>query len=465
MKYRAIWASVALACASLFGAPALAAEECGPLKLFTSTKLVSMGNRRVVPVIINGAPKALLLDTGGYMSQLSRASADELKIPLHDSALKLADVSGNVFRSYVIADTLTLGTLTAQKQPLMVSRLGFDADGILSSDLLLRYDVEMDFPGGKLNYFSPDHCKGKVVYWKADTVAAVPITIKDRSRLIVPVNLDGHEFKALIDTGAFRTTITLPVAKRVFDLEPNSPGMKPLGNINGDPNLASFAYTFKTLSFEGITVNNPTVAIMPDRVAMADTSQQTGNRARTNGEFYKSSEEVILGMDVMRHLRMYMAFKEGVAYISVGTPVSEPKTGPETLAHLDELLAISPTNPSFLNSRCYTRGLAKVSLGDALADCELSLKLQPGDSRTIDSKGLVLYQLGRYPEAIAAYDEALKIAPKQAVSLFVRGLAKQKLGDVAGGASDIAAAKTINADITSAFRGSDIAGNQPAAAQ
>ncbi|HWU55283.1 MAG TPA: aspartyl protease family protein [Rhizomicrobium sp.] len=459
MKYLALWASAALACASFLGTPASAAEECGPLKLFTSAKLVSTGNSRLVPVTINGASKALLLDTGGYMSQLSRESADELKMPRHDSALQLADASGNVSRSYVIADTLTLGTLTAQKQPLMISPGWLSADGILSSDLLLRYDVEMDFPGGKLNYFSPDHCKGKVVYWKADTVAAVPITIKDRSRLIVPVKLDGREFKAIIDTGASRTTITLPVAKRVFDLAPNSPGMKPLGNINGDPKLASFAYTFKTLSFEGITVNNPTVAIMPDRVAMADTSQQTGNRALTNGEFYKSSEEVILGMDVLRHLRMYMAFKESVLYISIGTPVSNATTEPERLANADELIAISPNNPGFLNSRCYARGLAKVNLEGALADCELSLKQRPGSSAIIDSKGLVLFQLGRYQEAIDTFDQALKISPNLAPSLFVRGLAKQKLGDTVGGASDIAAAKAVNSDIGSAFRGSDIAEN------
>lgn len=459
MKYRTSLALAALACASLFGTPASAADECGPLKLFTSVKLVSMGRSRLVPVTINGTPKALLLDTGGFMSQLSRASAEELKLSLHDSALRLADASGNVSRSYAIADTLTLGTLTAQKQPLMVAPGWLDADGILSSDLLLRYDVEMDFPGGKLNYFSPDHCKGKVVYWKSDAVAAVPITVKDRSRLMVPVKLDGHEFNAMIDTGAFRTTITMPAAKRVFDLTPDSPGMKPLGNINGDPKLASFSHTFSTLTFEGITVNKPTVAIMPDKVADADRSQQTGNRARTNGQLFYEVPELILGMDVMRHLRMYMAFKESTIYISAGAPVSDTVTQTERLANLDELIAISPNNPSFLNNRCYERALAKINLEGALADCELSLKLQPGASHVIDSKGFVLYQLGRYQEAIDTYDQALKISPKQAASLFVRGLAKQKLGDTAGGASDIAAAKAINADITSAFRGSDIAGN------
>jgi predicted aspartyl protease len=458
MKYRAILAWMALACANLFPSAAVAADDCGPLKLFTTVKLVSMGESRLVPVTINGASKALLLDTGGYMSQLSRESIDELKMSRHDSALRLADASGNVSRSYVIADTLQLGTLVAQKQPLMMSPGWLNADGILSSDLLLRYDVEMDFPGGKLNYFSPDHCTGKVVYWKSDAVAAVPITIKDRSRLMVPVKLDGHQFNAVIDTGAFRTTITMPTAKRVFDLTPDAPGMKPLGNVNGDPKLASFAHTFSTLTFEGITVNNPTVAIMPDRMADADRSQQTGNRALTNGAFYEMPD-LILGMDVMRHLRMYMAFKERVLYISIGAPVSDAMTQTERLANMDELIAISPNSPSFLNSRCYQRGLAKINLEGALADCELSLKLRPGASQVIDSKGFVLYQLGRYQDAIDTYDQALKISPNQAPTLFVRGLAKQKLGDAAGGASDIAAAKAIDSDILSAFRGSDIAEN------
>ena len=458
MEFRAILASAVLFCVSLSGTAAFAAEECGPLTMAASVKLVGMGSSKLVPVTINGTPRLLLLDTGGFMSQLSRDVVEQMKMVKHDSAINLADVSGNVSRSYVIADTLQLGNLTAQKHALLVSPGNFEsADGILSSDLLYRYDVEMDFPGRKLNYFLPDHCKGKVVYWKADAVAAVPITIRDKSRLVIPVKLDGHEFKAIIDTGAFRTTMTLPVAKRVFDLDPSSPGMKPLGDINGDSKLASFSHTFSTLSFEGISVSNPTLAIMPDRVAMADTSQQTESRARTNGEFYKTDEELILGMDVMRHLRMYMAFKEGMAYISPGPVAGGPKTAAETLAEWDELVALSPSNPSMLDGRCYERGLTKTNLDGALADCELSLKLRPGDDSALDSEGLVLYQLGRYQDAVVAFDQALKISPKLAPSLFVRGLAKQKLGDAAGGASDIAAAKAINADVISSFRGSDIA--------
>jgi hypothetical protein len=459
MKHRAIFGSVLLACAGIFGNVALAAEDCGPLKRFTSAKLIPMAGVNLVPVSINGVSKALLLDTGGYMSQLSRQSVAELKLPLHDSAVQIADLSGSVSRSFVIADTLTLGTLTAQHLPLMVSPANrLSDDGILSSDLLLRYDVEMDFPGKTISYFSPDHCKGNVVYWHPDVVAAVPITILDKSRLMVPVTLDGKSFRAMIDTGASRTMITMPVAKYIFGLEPGSPGMDPGGNVNADPKLASFTHVFKSLTFEGISVNNPKVLIVPERMATADKSEQTGNRALTNGAAFYTVPELVLGMDVMSHLRMYMAFRESTLYVSAGAVTDGQEKAP-TLAHLDELLAASPNNPTYLNVRCYMRGLAKIDLDGALADCELSLKLRPGDSHVLDSKGFVLYQLGRYPEALETYNQALAIDPKQSPSLFMRGHTKQKLGDAAGGDADITAAKAMNPNVLGAFRGSDIAAN------
>ena len=58
---------------------------------------------------------------------------------------------------------------------------------------------------------------------------------------------------------------------------------------------------------------------------------------------------------------------------------------------------------------------------------------------------------GRLDSAIADYDEALRVDPKNAYTLYGRGLAKQMNGDPAGGAADIAAAKAIDADIADKF--------------
>jgi predicted aspartyl protease len=372
-----------------------------------------------------------------------------------DSALRLFDVSGNESRNFVIAESLKLGSLTASRQPLMVSPGGDSLDGILATDLMLRYDVDIDFRANSLKYFSPDHCPGKVVYWAPPAVAAVPITIKDKFHIMVSVKLDGHDFNALLDTGATRTTMSRDVAKRVFGLEPESPGMTKLGIVNDDPKLVSYGYQFKTLSFNGVDVNNLRTSIIPDRMNSGSRETQTESRARSVMADFKLPE-LILGMDVLRHLHVYMAFKEKTLYVSAG---SEPPKQEDFLAWLDHALTLSPNNAWLLNNRCFVRGLKKTFLEEALQDCASALKIRPQASHIMDSKAFVLYQLGRHQEAMETYNQVLAIDPQSAASLFMRGHTRKSLGDAAGGNTDIAAAKTIDADVFSTFEGSGVSAN------
>lgn len=435
----------------------MAAEDCGPLKMATDVQLVAFTGsyQEMVPVTINGAPKLLLLDTGGYITQITADSAAELKMEQHNSeGLRLYDVSGHEERRFVIADSFKLGSLLAEHAPMMVTSTNLgDLDGILGPDLLLRYDVDIDFGAGRLRYFSPDHCPGKVVYWQAPAVAAVPITVDDR-KITIPVTLDGKELKALVDTGATRTTIGMEAAKRLFDLTPTA-DVQRVGRVNGDENLAGFTHVFHTLSFDGIDVSNPKVMVMPDRVNSASREQQTGNRALLGNSDLKLPE-LILGMDILRHLHVYMAFKEKRFYVSAGSP---PRKVGEMLASLDQAVAASPTNPGLLNARCFVRGLQKVNLDEALDDCDLALKAKPQSANIIDSKAFILFQQGRYQDALETYNRALTIDPKEAASLFMRGHTKRKLGDETGGQADIAAAKALDGDIQNEFRDAGLAAN------
>ena len=438
--------------------PATAAEECGPLKIVSDVQMLTTTGsyREMVPVTVNGAAKLFLLDTGGFMTQVSGDTAKELKMEMHDSALRLYDVSGDESRSYVIAESLKLGSLVASQQPMIVLPRGFgDLDGLVSTDLMLRYDVDIDFGSGRLRYFSPDHCPGKVVYWSPPAAAAVPIAVRDRSRIMIPITLDGKEFRALVDTGATRSFISMVTAKALFGLDPQSADMQKAGNVNGDSKLASYTHVFHTLSFDGIDVNNPKLLIMPDRMNSASREQQTGNRALV-GEPGLQLPEFVLGMDILRHLHIYMAFREKRFYVSVG---SAPRKPGEALAMLDEAVNLSPTNAGLLNSRCFMRGLQKVHLDEALRDCEQALNSKPNSSHIIDSKGLVLYQLGRYQDAVETYNQALAIDPKQAASLYVRGYAKKKLGDAAGGDADIVSARALDSDIEGMFRDANLTAN------
>lgn len=458
MRLQGFFGSLAVMAACL-GSQARA-DDCGPLKLINSVQLVTtVGSyRELIPVTVNDTPKLFLLDTGGFMSQVSQETATELKMELHNSeGLSLYDVSGEEARKYVIADSVKVGSMVAPHFPMMAmpTSLSDDIDGIISTDLMLRYDVDIDFGSGLMRYFSPDHCPGKVVYWNPPAVAAVPITIRDRSSIMIPVKLDGQDFKALVDTGATRTTIGMDNAKAIFGLDIQSSGSEKGGAVNGDSKLAGFTHVFHTLSFNGIDVSNPKIHIMPDRVNSASREQQTGNRALIGSSDLKLPE-LILGMDILRHLHVYMAFKEKQFYVSAGSPPRKPG---EALAMLDQAVAFSPSTPGLLNSRCFTRGLQKTHLEEALQDCELALKTRPQDASTMDSKGLVLYQLGRYQDALKTYDKALTIEPDLADSLFMRGHTKYRLGDTAGGDADIAAAKAINTNVQNTFRAVDLTPN------
>ena len=69
----------------------------------------------------------------------------------------------------------------------------------------------------------------------------------------------------------------------------------------------------------------------------------------------------------------------------------------------------------------------------------------------MDSRGLVRLRLGDYDKAISDYDDSLKLSPKNAWSLYGRGMAKRKKGDTAGSQADLAAAKALRADIAEEF--------------
>jgi tetratricopeptide (TPR) repeat protein len=77
--------------------------------------------------------------------------------------------------------------------------------------------------------------------------------------------------------------------------------------------------------------------------------------------------------------------------------------------------------------------------------------LKPNNADTLDSRGLTYFKLGQLDDALADYDAALKINPRAAGSLYMRGIIKLTKGDNAGGRSDIAAAKAVQANIGEEF--------------
>ncbi len=108
----------------------------------------------------------------------------------------------------------------------------------------------------------------------------------------------------------------------------------------------------------------------------------------------------------------------------------------------DQAINLDVTYPWALNNRCYVKAI----LGDAsaIADCDMALR-QMQNFETYDSRGFAYLKLKQFDKAIADYNTALSkyedASPHfQAYSLYGRGVAKLRKGDVAGGNADITAA-------------------------
>src|SRR5471030_2644640 len=85
-----------ITCALMAGGPALA-QDCGTLKTISSVTLQPSESRlqELVPVKINGMDKRLLLDTGGYTSQLTQETVDALKLPTGGSLGLMKYIDGS----------------------------------------------------------------------------------------------------------------------------------------------------------------------------------------------------------------------------------------------------------------------------------------------------------------------------------------------------------------------------------
>src|SRR4051812_34858047 len=158
-----------------------------------------------------------------------------------------------------------------------------------------------------MNFFPPDHCPGHVVYWPHPALGITPMSFRDR-HIRLPVQIDGKELRAEIDTGATNTVMMAGAAKRLFDIVPETPGNVPL---NTQGMAAAFGRVFSTLDFEGVAVHNAHIIIVPDLLGSKDPS----NGFRTNSHIKKVDDDVdraelLIGMNILKKLHLYIAFEE-----------------------------------------------------------------------------------------------------------------------------------------------------------
>jgi len=277
----------------------------------------------LVPVIIEGSAKSMIVDIGAPLSTIDPQVASELHLVTHRVRQGAMFTSrGQQFTEMANIRQLQIGTMHAAdlKFLLYPARLsaGSDIAGLLGADFLRHYDIDLDFAARKLNLFSQNHCPGKVVYWRADAVAVVPMHVVDSGHIIVPLTLDGHAFSAVFDTGAFGTILTLEAAENYFGVKPGSPDTPQISD-SAKGGAPYYKHVIRELTLEGIAIRNPAVYIRADlrRQGMSQW-RETGTRVNSPDES-GGETDLILGMNELQHLHIFVSYKEQKLYITTAS--------------------------------------------------------------------------------------------------------------------------------------------------
>jgi len=118
----------------------------------------------------------------------------------------------------------------------------------------------------------------------------------------------------------------------------------------------------------------------------------------------------------------------------------------------DNVVKLNPTDLRSLDMACQVRALWGQQFDVAIAYCDKAIQLQPAQGHFHWTRALVEYRAGHFSDAAADADTAFKLNPNSASALYLRGMAKRKLGDMAGGDADLASAKAMQADVIDNFK-------------
>ena len=310
----------------LFGASAWAETQCPPLKMIASVDLIPLANQvhQMVPVLINGRPKTMIIDLGSEVSTLSQETLDDLKLDSHETHTQVFGISGAATNRYTMTD-VQIGALKGNIKFMVdngVVQMFHDPQvaGTLGADILAHFDLSIDYGSKKLDLISPDHCDGNVLYWKPQAVAVIPFKIWHKTKIVFEVTLDGQKMYAVLDTSASRSMLRLGPADRYFGIKPGTDDTPVTGHLNEREDLPTYSHTFKALDLNGLSVINPTFILYSDRTSKILGPPQVGYLVPVRDDAITAP--IIVGMNVLKQLHIYIAYKEKKIYIS---PAGPPK--------------------------------------------------------------------------------------------------------------------------------------------
>jgi predicted aspartyl protease len=297
------WRALCLTIGCLLPAAAQA-DECRLLRITSVDMSISVASHITVPMTVGGQEVTLAIDTGGINSMLDQSVVDSLGLHAETfNNVRITMFGGRRIDHYVVAHDISFGGLKARDMTFLVmpdGGLTGDIQGLLAPDVMRAYDDDFDFANMKFSLFDPSHCDGSLVYWTKEDSSEIPFRIDDSGHIGFPVMLDGQEIHVNLDTGASTSVIDLETAERLFNFTESDPRLVKLGRTKTG---YTYRFPFKTLTFGGVTVQNPQLVL----VSSEDSHIHAGGL------------QGLIGIGILRELHMYVSYRQRKLFVTAAS--------------------------------------------------------------------------------------------------------------------------------------------------
>ncbi|HEX3347340.1 MAG TPA: retropepsin-like aspartic protease [Acetobacteraceae bacterium] len=262
--------------------------------------LRNVDNFLFAPVSIGGETVLLVVDTGAETTLLTPEMVARIGL-VRDANRRsvLLGVAGAVTSENVVARDLRVGTIDLGDTSLGVGAiapipaLGVPLGGLLGTDILGRYDVEIDAPARRMTLFTVTNCRD-FAPWDGHAIA-IPALLTSGGRLFVPAAVDRQPVRAQLDTGARNSLVTQRVANRVGVSDRVLAG-DPVrfGHGVGEVGIALRRHRFDRITVGGLSEDNVELNVADTRLP---------------------GVEMLLGADWLSGKRIWISFARKVLFV------------------------------------------------------------------------------------------------------------------------------------------------------